>query len=1324
MPLDNNKDHPPPGSGGPTSPVPSLKTADIPDQANGYQELYSSMRSNKSNKSKTSIYDRNHEKLHPEGMSTLVELLTETSQASIHDILNDGEEDQMFITGYEKSPVKSFFTHLGFFLTLGIMRLVMHWWQHWLLLATHRKCSLEVAQKVLVHERYQGKHDAFYVKNVINMDAESIKEVASNSKRLSPNGRNIVKELEQIGITDRVQFFQQVTPFQVAFHQAGGKFDHFNEIRFFSCKKLRYIWNKNSKRFVKLTGLDVRVPSVTIHHTKGLSVYEQNIRRLVYGTNEILIPLKGVFTLLFLEVLNPFYVFQIFSVMLWFVYDYYYYATVIILMSGFGITASILQTQKNQKALYSTVKNSDTATVVRDNCESEQIETRYLVPGDVVEIPATGCTMQCDAVLISGNCILDESMLTGESVPVTKTPLPLKRDLNYDHKEHARHTLFCGTKVIQTRYIGSEKVLVKVINTGNITAKGGLIRSILYPPPVDYKFEKDSYKFIMVLAFLAGCGFLYTVVTKIMRGVGALKIIVESLDLITIAVPPALPAAMTVGRMYAQKRLQKNNIYCVSPRAINVSGSIDCVCFDKTGTLTEDGLDMWGVLPKDSTNNFQIPLTQINRLPMTEHLLGGMVTCHSITFVNGEMRGDPLDLKIFESTGWILEEANVSDETKYDLLFPTIVKPPRGGSKDDLNLELDVAYDNSNDIGIVREFSFTSALQRMSVITRKLSDNHFNVYVKGSPEMISSLCKADSIPEDFTTKLGFYAQQGYRIIAIAYKSLDKKMNYSKVQKVSREKVECDLEFLGFVILENRLKADTEEVIESLNVANVRCIMVTGDNLLTAASVAHDCGMVMPGQSLVTLTAHVDKNNPNKHFLSYDITGQPQLTQSDIINDNKVSDDKRNGNYTLMTQSNSISSCDTVDTCTISTQVSVFEKEEHRISIDVDSEKGVSVSGVQGGSFRFALTGKTWAIVKEHFPELVPTIITFGTVFARMSPDQKQHLITDLQNLGYYVAMCGDGANDCGALKAAHTGISLSEAESSVASPFTSKSPTIACVPKVIKEGRAALVTSFGIFKYMAAYSLVQFASVLILYSIDSNLTDLEFLYIDLFIISVTAFFFGKTSSYDGPLVKQVPSNSLISLSPLLSLGLHLIVALGFQVAGWYHIQAQSWFVPFNYSDELALNDLGCYENYAIFSISCYQYIILAIVFSKGAPYRKSIVSNYGFLVSIIINTALSILLTLYPPVWLQDLFQLVIPQEDITFRAYLVGYGLANFIIALFIEKYIIDEIAFKKLRYRWHNIAKSRRKYLLIEHNFRKEVQHPSDFKTVLGWSSEKYDY
>lgn len=235
----------------------------------------------------------------------------------------------------------------------------------------------------------------------------------------------------------------------------------------------------------------------------------------VYGTNEIYIPLKGVFTLLFLEVLNPFYVFQVFSVFLWFSYSYYYYAIVIILMSIFGITMTILQTRKNQLALKTTCSNHDSATVIQADGGSLVLDTRCLVPGDLLEIPKNGCIMQCDAVLLSGNCILDESLLTGECVPVTKTPLPYHKDVIFTQKEHSRHMLFAGTKIIQTRYIGTEKVLARVINTGNITTKGGLIRSILYPPPVDYKFEQDSYKFIMLLGAIAGCGFIYTLWTKV-----------------------------------------------------------------------------------------------------------------------------------------------------------------------------------------------------------------------------------------------------------------------------------------------------------------------------------------------------------------------------------------------------------------------------------------------------------------------------------------------------------------------------------------------------------------------------------------------------------------------------------------------------------------------------------------------------------------------------------------------------------------------------------------------------------------------------------------
>lgn len=95
------------------------------------------------------------------------------------------------------------------------------------------------------------------------------------------------------------------------------------------------------------------------------------------------------------------------------------------------------------------------------------------------------------------------------------------------------------------------------------------------------------------------------------------------------------------------------------------------------------------------------------------------------------------------------------------------------------------------------------------------------------------------------------------------------------------------------------------------------------------------------------------------------------------------------------------------------------------------------------------------------------------VFARMSPDEKNEVVERLQSLGYTVLMCGDGANDCAALKAADVGLSLSEAEASVAAPFTSRTPDISCVLEVIKEGRAALVTSFSCFKYMCAVFFLQ-----------------------------------------------------------------------------------------------------------------------------------------------------------------------------------------------------------------------------------------------------------
>ena len=128
-------------------------------------------------------------------------------------------------------------------------------------------------------------------------------------------------------------------------------------------------------------------------------------------------------------------------------------------------------------------------------------------------------------------------------------------------------------------------------------------------------------------------------------------------------------------------------------------------------------------------------------------------------------------------------------------------------------------------------------------------------------------------------------------------------------------------------------------------------------------------------------------------------------------------------------------------------------------------------------------------------------------------------------------------------------------------------------------GRCALVTSFGIFKYMAAYSLTQFTSVILLYEIESNLSDIQFLYIDLFLITVFAFFFGMTAAYPGELAKHPPMKSLISFTPISSLLLQMGPIIGFQLWALMDVQTQEWFVPFH-GDNANYTNTSVEEYYA------------------------------------------------------------------------------------------------------------------------------------------------
>uniref|UniRef100_H3B7S7 Polyamine-transporting ATPase 13A2 n=1 Tax=Latimeria chalumnae TaxID=7897 RepID=H3B7S7_LATCH len=1052
------------------------------------------------------------------------------------------------ITGYQRVLWRVVLCHVFSVLTVGLLILIFHWKPVLEVLAKCRPCSLHQADWVIIKAKKKKKKTP---KNLYNIECQSMCLIFSS---ISVD-QNIVSRLEDgrinvaVGMTEEEDWKDTIQ-----LHPKDEKLF----LRYYSFEGLRYIWIEKRHAFCKLSIIDEGWTCADIYRRQsGLSQQDQNTKRQVYGPNLLDVPVKSYFRLLVEEILNPFYIFQIFSIALWMSDAYYYYAVCIFVISAVSIGVSLYQTRKQSVTLRNMVKMAVNVTVCRSTGEEELVSSLDLVPGDCIIIPSDGLLVPCDAALLTGECMVNESMLTGESIPVLKTPLPCSghaASSAYSPEEHKRHTLFCGTQIIQAKSYGEEKVIAVVTRTGFYTAKGDLVSSILYPQPIGFKFYKDAIRFVLFLAILAVMGGIYSVAIMIRNQASASKIVVRVLDLVTIIVPPALPAAMTVGTIYAQNRLKKHGIFCISPPRINVCGKIKLVCFDKTGTLTEEGLDIWGAVPVDNSV-FQPIVHDLHRLP-DGPLLHSLASCHSVTLLSNQQIGDPLDLKMIESTSWILEEttgslAEAEAVKQFGTTVIAVMKPPAWE-------EQPLGTKHEKKIGILCRFPFSSGLQRMSVITKVPGNVPLEAYMKGAPEMVASLCRKETVPVDFSGMLRQYTQSGFRVLGLACKTMKTAKTFEEVKMLerNRESVESKMTFLGFLVMKNILKPETAPVIELLRNANIRVVMVTGDNMLTAVNVAKNCGMVGPKERVIFVNAApptFDKVASLKFILA-----EP---------------------------------------------VQIAQEEGEKYSIYFGS------TFLDQGSYHFALNGKSFAAVCDFFPDLLPKILVRGTIFARMSPDQKTQLVQNLQKLNYCVGMCGDGANDCGALKAADVGVSLSEAEASVASPFTSKMDNIDCVPMVIRcrEGKCSLTTSFGVFSYMALYSLTQFVTVLILYTINTNLGDLQFLYFDLVITTTVAVLMSRTGPAE-VLGSQRPPGSLISVVVLGSLLTQTFVLILIQILTYFITTSQSWFVPVN-NTQVSIANLPNSENTALFCVSGYQYIILAVVLSKGYPFRKPLYTN-------------------------------------------------------------------------------------------------------------------
>jgi cation-transporting ATPase 13A3/4/5 len=1114
------------------------------------------------------------------------------------------------------------------------------------------------------------------------------------------------------------------------------------ETKFFEYRMFKYIYNFDSSKFVPAQFQADKISFNDLAQVwgKGLNnqAYQDNLT--YYGENMTDIGAKGFLLICAEEASNPFYLFQVFSVIVWCFDFYYVYSGIIAFFSITSIITTAIEKKRNRTRIREMSFFECQVLVHRNNGKQpERMSSKFLVPGDVFEVPEQ-FKVPCDAILLTGTCIMNEAMLTGESIPVIKNPIPQSNKL-FDPEEDKQYLLYSGTMCIRARNSDSNApVLAMATHTGFTTVKGELIRTMLFPKPSNFKLYSDSLKFILLLAVMAIVEISIDLDNFLKRGdeVASEKITIKSLEIITVTVPPALPTCMTIGIAFAIERLKKAKIFCIEDQKINEAGRVNVFCFDKTGTLTEEGLDMLGAVPiiRDPINNkavFHDMVREIDSLGAKENdikfagkklAIEIMASCHSITRLedkSGQSKfiGDPLDIKMFESTKWTLIEGD-----KIKSLGSIAASNP---DRDHIKAVASASLTGDHGIGILRRNEFASKYQRMSVIVRNTDGTGpLTLHIKGSPEKIRELCVNSTVPRNFHTMLNHYTQNGYRVLAVATRTLQ--LDNSRIQTVEREEVEKDLDFAGFIIMENKLKPITTEIIEVLQRAAIKVVMVTGDNVLTAISVARQCGIVKAKQRVFLGDISEKKASNGQNFIEWkdfefsantldpkDLT--PSRTNSIMegvhahkipTHEIRLKTNERNDevNISVGKVKIDVEDLQPLSGGRVNNKTENIGKEksgkdqfnEEKVDYAVVSMENPFEKLDPNDDYVIAITGKAFSHILKEVAEkneksekILKILMEKAAVFARMHPDEKATMVKNMQGVNNnIVGMCGDGANDCSALKMAHVGISLSEAEASIAAPFTSQVQDIACVPALLKSGRAALVTSYQCFKYMALYSVIQSTTITIVYFFLIDLSTVAYYYEDIILILPLAFSMGFTGSYD-KLTIHFPTERLMSFPVLLSvLGQAAIAAVSQIVGVQIYLAYDDQNCLPNFTPPMVMGPEGelvesdpvvCALESTLFLIAIFQLVANALAFMVGKPFRKPFYTNWLFTMFLIVLTFFNLMLCLNPfgATFWEDTGESRVVSSQIYesgFSTTIIVIAIINSVITLFWEWVAVNYIS------------------------------------------------
>ena len=786
---------------------------------------------------------------------------------------------------------------------------------------------------------------------------------------------------------------------------------------YFVFQEIKYIFHPDLELWLRVECPD-DAPISTYLDAPGLDETDVDDTFTKFGLNEYAIE-SPTFKDLYIErLMAPTTVFQFFCVLLWCLDDYWKYSLFtlfMLLIFEATVSFSRLKSLSTLRAMNNTARN----IYVYRSGSWKHILTNALLPGDIVsirktvtqtktmetlkariegaassssssapaapaeEVDASTNTVPCDCILLTGSVVVNEANLTGESVPQLKEGMVAGVDM-YEYprldidNEHKVNMVFGGTTLLQ--HTGTSETLVRsgdprysppdngavayVLRTGFLSSQGKLVRMIQFGSE---KVTGGTYEVLLLMGFLL----VFAVISSgyvLYKGMydpdrDQFDLLLHCILIVTSVIPPDLNMQLAMSVNSSLMTLMKASIFCTEPFRIPFAGKVDVTLFDKTGTITTDKLVADAIVtPGGSASPKEAPL-----LPRI--VLAG---CHSLVQVNGATMGDPLEEEALKSTGATFD-AGVN-----------VATIPQGTSA-----------------RILHRHHFASKLQRMSVLASvavssgSSTPSGLYVLVKGSPEALFDLLSkssVDAVGNWYHQTYQKLAKDGKRVLALAHKHVKGPSGVAAVSEAAdamfegpRSVMESDLVFDGFIVFSCAVRADSADVVTELRESSHSVVMITGDALFTAVHVARNVNIV-DAPSAVYVLQQVG-----------DVAAGGDGEEEDV---------------------RPLAWVDPFSSETVGEPIVVEEA-------DVSSSKAFQeqVQRLADGA-ALGITGKALARAAEVCSDGIWRSVGLFAVFARMTPELKERVLASLKEDGVHTMMCGDGANDVGALKQAHVGLAL------------------------------------------------------------------------------------------------------------------------------------------------------------------------------------------------------------------------------------------------------------------------------------------------------------